>query len=329
MPTERCRQPLRNAGLRLRVRLKPQALSRRLSDPEARAELMALWSQLNATTAAQFGPALPEEHRPGGGKVCARDVLCIVPYLANHEYLGEALRSIAEQTITPGRVVLAVDNAQADLTDTALQHDCQAIHNAGIPCEIRGFSGLNGPYFMLNQIVANSLGFSQIWLHDSDDYSHPSRLARQLAFMERHGLDICSCFELRIRPTALELVDYPLQVSRALNHEPGHCMLWPGSLIHRSLWERLNGCSDQYRFGADTEFQLRACFTARMANCPAYLYARRIRDSSLTGSPETGLQSWQRGYITSLYKADYYQRQMLRDAGEPIELQPRFPRVSA
>ncbi|MFM2158007.1 MAG: hypothetical protein RLZZ124_481 [Cyanobacteriota bacterium] len=321
MPADRCRQPLRNASVRLRLRTQPRALNRRLEVPAARRRSMAMWSRLNAATEAQFARVLPPQLTAGA---TAGDVLCVVPYLANHIHLHEALRSIAEQTTKPGRVVVAIDNAAADHAWSEVESACRNLADADIGCEIQAFSGINGPYRMLNQIIAANGDVSHIWLHDSDDISHHSRLSKQLAFMERHALDICSCFELRIRASAVELVDYPLHVSRALNHEPGHCMLWPASLIRRQLWEDLNGCSDHHRFGADTEFQLRACFIARMANYPAYLYARRIRETSLTGSPETGLRSWQRGYITSLYKADYYRRQMMKQDGQPIELQPRF-----
>lgn len=327
MPAERCYQPLRNARLRQRLPISPLVLERRLINPAARARLLASWTALNTATEAQFSRALPSPSALAAAAEAAPGVLCVVPYLANHDHLAGALRSIAEQTTPPGRVVVALDNA--DVGDPAVSEvDVAAagrsLSEAGIDWGIQRFRGLNGPYRMLNQIVENSRGIGHIWLHDSDDHSHPSRLQKQLAFMDRHRLDICSCFELRLRPTALELIDYPLQVSRALNHEPGHCMLWPGSLIHPTLWQRLQGCSDQHRFGADTEFQLRACFIARMANYPSYLYARRIRTSSLTGSPHTGHGSWQRGYLNSLYKADYYLRQLRRQAGEPITLEPRF-----
>lgn len=327
MPAERCRQPLRNAHLRQRLPIASLALERRLINPAARARLLAAWSALNAATEAQFSRALPSPSALTAAAEAASGVLCVVPYLANHGHLAGALRSIAEQSTPPGRVVVALDNADAG-DSAGVEADVEAagrsLSEAGIAWGVQRFRGLNGPYRMLNQIVEHSRDSCHIWLHDSDDHSHPSRLQKQLAFLERHRLDICSCFELRLRPTALELIDYPLQVSRALNHEPGHCMLWPGSLIRRTLWQRLQGCSDQHRFGADTEFQLRACFIARMANYPSYLYARRIRSRSLTGSPDTGHGSWQRGYLNSLYKADYYLRQLRRQAGEPITLEPRF-----
>lgn len=327
MTAERCHQPLRNARLRQRLPIAAQALERRLINPAKRVRMLAAWSALNTATEAQFSRALPSSSTLAESAEVASRVLCVVPYLANHGHLTEALRSITEQSTPPGQVVVALDHAysgdsgggEADVKEAG-----RSLSEAGISWKIQQFQGLNGPYRMLNQIVENSRDSHYIWLHDSDDYSHPSRLQKQLAFLERHNLDICSCFELRLSPTALELIDYPLQVSRALNHEPGHSMLWPGSLIRRTLWHRLKGCSDHYRFGADTEFQLRACFIARMANYPSYLYARRIRACSLTGSPNTGHGSWQRGYLNSLYKADYYLRQLQRQAGEPFTLKPRF-----
>ena len=72
---------------------------------------------------------------------------------------------------------------------------------------------------MLNQIVREPTDVSHVWLHDSDDFSHGTRLAKQMAFMSRHRLDICSCFEIRLRSESMELVDYPVHVTRALRIE--------------------------------------------------------------------------------------------------------------
>jgi hypothetical protein len=324
MPFPPSRQPLLNAVVRGKLSCRHASLIRRIDDGPRRLQLMRQWSRLNATMEARFSLVLRdlldcEQDLPRPARV-----LCVVPYLADHEYLVHALKSIASQTYRPDRLVLAVDHASAGDLTCQVQRICRHTLGALIPYEIRLFQGLNGPYRMLNQIVGEHADVTHVWLHDSDDFSHGTRLAKQMAFMSRHRLDICSCFEIRLRSQFLELVDYPVHVSRALRIEPGHCMLWPGSLISRSLWEKLDGCSDRYRFGADTEFQLRASFIARMANYPAYLYARLIRENSLTGSCATGLRSWQRGYINSLYKAEYYRNQMLREAGDIPRLGPYF-----
>ena len=324
MPFPPNRQPLLNAIVRGKLKCRHVRLIRRIDDETRSLQLMRQWSRLNASMEARFSLVLRdlldfEQVLPQPAKV-----LCVVPYLADHKYLGLALQSIASQTYRPDRLVLAVDDASEGDLMCQVQRICRRTVGSLIPYEIRFFQGLNGPYRMLNQIVGENADVTHVWLHDSDDFSHGTRLAKQMAFMSRHRLDICSCFEIRLRSQSLELVDYPVHVSRALRIEPGHCMLWPGSLISRSLWEKLDGCSDRYRFGADTEFQLRASFIARMANYPSYLYARLIRENSLTGSRATGLRSWQRGFINSLYKADYYRHQMLREAGKIPQLRPRF-----
>lgn len=324
MPFPRTRQPLLNAFVRGHLRCRHADLIRRFEDGKRQMQLMRQWNRLNSSMEARFSLVLRdlpdcEQERP-----LIDRVLCVVPYLADHDYLDHALQSIARQTCHPARLVLAVDDSTAVELPSQVQRICSRTLGTLIPYEIRPFPGLNGPYRMLNQIVREHTDVSHVWLHDSDDFSHGTRLAKQMAFMSRHRLDICSCFEIRLRTESMELVDYPVHVTRALRIEPGHCMLWPGSLISRSLWVALDGCSDRYRFGADTEFQLRASFIARMANYPSYLYARRIRDNSLTGSPATGLRSWQRGYVNSLYKADYYCRKMLIEAGEMPQFTPRF-----
>lgn len=251
-------------------------------------------------------------------------VVCIVPYYNNHNYLWDAIISIMKQTRKPDRIVIGIDNSCPSETSQDLHLASLTLESAGIDVSVEHFTGLNGPYYILNSII-NKLDDSVIlWLHDSDDISHPTRLEKQIAYMEYHHLDICGSFELRFTQSGYELFQYPINVKRALLIEPGHCMLWPSSLIKASLWRRLDGCSDTFRFGADTEFFLRACFIARLGNIPTFLYARRRRSNSLTASRNTGLRSWTRGYINSIYKAEYYLRQIIRSEGNTPLVTPRF-----
>jgi len=284
----------------------------------------------NAENAFSLLPSLradPPNHssQAAGSKY---EVVCIVPYLMDHSYFMDATSSIMAQTRTPDRIIIGVDNADQDAGSQDLSEAIEALKSAGLSVSTEYYIGLNGPYHILNDIVGKLDETVFLWLHDSDDISHPSRLERQIAFMECHHLDMCGSFELRFRNAEYELFQYPINVSRALLIEPGHCMLWPSSLIKASIWQRLSGCSDAYRFGADTEFQLRACFVARMGNIPSFLYARRRRENSLTTSLHTGLRSWTRGYINSIYKAEYYQRQMIHSSGNVPLLTPRFSRAS-
>ena len=249
-------------------------------------------------------------------------VSCVIPYLDNHCYLNDALLGIASQTHKPDMVIIAIDNC-TEIVYEKVKFILGML--GGIrKKKIIKFKGFNGPYKMLNQIYDEHVDDGLLWLHDSDDISHPNRLELQLGFMNTHRLDICSSFEISILNKMTRYIQYPLNATRSLLSEPGHCMLWPGSLIKKTLWDSLRGCSDKHKFGADTEFQLRACFISRMGNYPAFLYARRKRSNSLTGSKETGHGSWCREYLNSLYKADYYFRQMQKSKGLDIDLKPRF-----
>ena len=297
-----------------------------------RPELRVTWDRINRKTEEVFRvfPALSKQHTSNTSQSPKErhDVVCIVAYLRDHEYFCDAISSIMQQTRKPDRVVIGVDNAYQDDASQDLQLASRALESAGIHVSTQLFRGLNGPYRIFNSIISKMHDTGLIWLHDSDDISHPTRLEKQIAFMDYHQLDICGSFELRFDQSRYELFQYPVNVSRALLIEPGHCMLWPSSLIKTSLWRKLGGCSDAYRFGADTEFQLRACFIARMGNLPSFLYARRRRSNSLTTSTNTGLRSWTRGYINSIYKAEYYQRQMIRSSGNIPVLTPRFSLAS-
>jgi hypothetical protein len=297
-----------------------------------RPEFKVTWDAINRNTEEMFRvfPALSEQHTRHTIQSSKErhHVVCVVAYLQDHDYFYDAITSILQQTRKPDSIVIGIDNAHQDDASQDLRLASRALESAGIHVSTELFTGLNGPYHIFNCIIGKMHDTALLWLHDSDDISHPTRLEKQISFMDYHQLDICGSFELRFDQAGYELFQYPINVSRALLIEPGHCMLWPSSLIKASLWRKLGGCSDAYRFGADTEFQLRACFIARMGNLPSFLYARRRRSNSLTTSINTGLRSWTRGYINSIYKAEYYQRQIIRSSGNVPVLTPRFSLAS-
>lgn len=251
-------------------------------------------------------------------------VTCVMPILFNHNFTHIALNSVLQQSRHVDHLILLIDDSEKTETSSQLSIIKNALDQSSIRFSIYRYKGVNGPYRMLNQVIEKHDDSDFLWLHDSDDISHNTRLEKQLRYALSHRLDICGSFEIRLGPDKIKAIQYPINVTRALMVEPGHCMLWPSSLIKSSLWKELHGCSDEYTFGADTEFQLRACFIARMANIPSFLYARRVRPESLTGCSLTGHGSALRGYINSIYKAEYYKRKLLLDRGEEMTLEPCF-----
>ena len=251
-------------------------------------------------------------------------VTCVMPILFNHQCTDDAISSVLQQSRRVDHLMLLVDHCETTVTSTHLSIIEDRLDQSDISFSIYRFQGINGPYRMLNQVLEKHDDTDFLWLHDSDDISHSTRLEKQLRYALYHKLDICGTFEIRLATDRVQAIQFPINVTRALRVEPGHCMLWPSSLIKRSLWRKLQGCSDVYTFGADTEFQLRACFVARMANIPSFLYARRVRPESLTGCTLTGHGSSLRGYVNSIYKAEYYKRKMAVDRGSEITFEPYF-----
>lgn len=251
-------------------------------------------------------------------------VTCVMPILFNHNFTYIAVNSVLQQSRHVDHLILLIDDSERTETSSQLSIIKDTLDQSNIKSSIYRYKGVNGPYRMLNRVVERHDDSDFLWLHDSDDISHSTRLEKQLEYALYHRLDICGSFELRLGLDNIKAIQYPINVTRALMVEPGHCMLWPSSLIRRSLWRKLQGCSDEYTFGADTEFQLRACFIARMANIPSFLYARRVRPESLTGCSLTGHGSALRGYVNSTYKAEYYKRKILLDQGEEMTLEPCF-----
>jgi hypothetical protein len=93
----------------------------------------------------------------------------------------------------------------------------------------------------------------------------------------------------------------------------------PASVVRRRALERLGGFAGDTRFGADTDFHLRAAHLYRIRNVRRVLYRYRVWARSLTGSPETGFASAaRRAYIAAMRDRE----QARRHARTPAELLP-------
>jgi hypothetical protein len=70
-----------------------------------------------------------------------------------------------------------------------------------------------------------------------------------------------------------------------------HVALHPATIVRREALEELGGFDGTTRFGADTDFFLRAARLFTLRNVREALYYYRLRAKSLTGDPRTGLGS--------------------------------------
>lgn len=238
-------------------------------------------------------------HRPVAARIAPTgrgiSVEAIVPHRGSDDHLRVALAGLARQTLRC-RTILCFDQPpDPDL--------CQALAREEGLDLFEVTPNPAGPYVarqhFTNLSTAHFLAFQ-----DSDDFSLPSRVEELVAGAESQGADLAGCHELQCNELTrtVEAIRYPLDVNEALRSASGAAQLFPTTVARVDTLRRIGGFSTIRTFGADKQFHLRAYWNARMINLDSFLYVRRIRENSLTTSPETGMQSAVRQEITRAWK---------------------------
>lgn len=145
-------------------------------------------------------------------------------------------------------------------------------------------------------------------LQDADDWSHPDRIARQLAALERQRVDVMGTAVVRELPDGRRVeMTPPEDVNRALRwRRQGGCFFGSTMLVRTEFARRLAGFDGRTRIAGDTDFICRAVFVGRVRNHPEPLYHYVDRSDSLTASAATGFGSAERKrYLRQLRRRFY------------------------
>ncbi len=213
----------------------------------------------------------------------ASSVLVVMPTFECRPFLRQAIASVLDQS-HPHTHLVVVDDSGSDV-DADLIRDHPDVTFLRSPGRI-------GPYAIANNVIAATQS-DLVAFHDADDESTPERLAAQVDRLVAHRfdavgsnsriVDLCGALiGVEVRP-----VDASLQM-QALGVD---MILHPTSLLRRSLFDDIGGFDASTRFGADTEFHLRAALGHDIGNVSEFLYVRRQRPASLTQSRQTGFGS--------------------------------------
>lgn len=164
-----------------------------------------------------------------------------------------------------------------------------------------------GPYVARQHLAESVEDDAVIVFQDSDDVPVASRLPSLLAHMAASGAELVGSHELRLDMMAKKVVAvrYPLDVNGALRYWTSHSQLHPTTLVTRAALRRAGGFSTVRRFGADSQFLLRAYFSLKIENVDEFLYIRRIRPDSLTMAPDTALGSPERLRLLHAWSQDF------------------------
>lgn len=166
-------------------------------------------------------------------------VSVIMPVFNAEATLPTALNSVINQTHAALEILVVDDASQDASVQVALEF---AAHDS----RIRVFrqSSNQGAYSARNRGLAEARG-TYITVHDSDDWSHPQKLAQQVAGMQANPKWVACSTDL-VRCTT-ELIFHRWRMEEGWIYRNTSSLLF-----HRRVFETL-GCWDRVRVSADTE----------------------------------------------------------------------------
>jgi glycosyltransferase involved in cell wall biosynthesis len=222
-------------------------------------------------------------------------------------FVGTALRSILEQTYK-NIELLVIDDCSTDGTREKLLGWAEADQRIRLL-----FNNCNvGTYASKNLGLLHARG-EFITCHDSDDWSHSERLARQVSHLQKSGSIACLSKWARID-----------------EHGAFQAKRWgsiihfnPASLLYRRSLVDLVGFYDCVRAGADSEFQTRIqnrFGKSSITQVPAVLCFGRIRSDSLTEGPSLGFDEFGSSPVREAYWSSWgaWQRSVMIDSPEKL-----------
>ena len=217
----------------------------------------------------------------------APKVALLIPHFGCESYLARVVGSILGQT-NAHLEIHVVDDASPDdgwlraLRDAPLD-DRVHLHRTARRV---------GPYRIKNSLIPH-LDAPLIAFQDADDWSHPERIAKQVAALRRWRAGIVGSQYVNVHDDGSHQPGRPMPGPVNLLALLGKrfLVLHPTSVVRRSVFDDLGGFDGTTMFGADDEFLHRAVRHVRVVNVAEVLYFWRRRAGSLTRAPETGLGS--------------------------------------
>jgi hypothetical protein len=163
-----------------------------------------------------------------------------------------------------------------------------------------------GPYPPRHYSILNT-SKDYIFFQDSDDIPVADRFVKQLAALQKRGVDMIGSHELRIDEfeKVLHIIRYPLDVSASLAAQCFHPLYHPTAIISKNAYLKTGGFSTNLRFGYDSQFLLRSHFFLKIENIDDFLYLRFKRPNSLTTDPKTSLGSTLRIFLIERWFTDF------------------------
>ena len=204
-------------------------------------------------------------------------VTVVIPAYNREKYIAAAIDSILRQSF-PHFELLLLDDGSTDesvaimrtYTDPRVRVVCNET-NLGVPkTRNRGLELARGEY---------------IAMLDSDDYAYPERLARQVAFLDRHqdyavvGSWVSVMKEQR-SPKKIGIL--PVSADDVRARLLFHCSLSQASIMARTAVLQDYKYREQYVVCEDFDLWMRLAKTYKLANVPEFLVCRRMHAGRIT-----------------------------------------------
>ena len=201
-----------------------------------------------------------------------RLISCIIPVFNGEPYLGEALKSVLEQTYQPVEIVVVDDGSTDGTAEVVERYSAQVSYlrqsNQGsATAKNLGLSATQGEF---------------IAFLDADDLWHPEKLARQMARLrERPDIDLCfTRFQHFWMPELAE------EAKRYQGHplsQPLSAYLVSSLLVRRTVFETFGQFDNGLRGNENMIWYLRAAERGAFIEVvPDVLTYRRLHGKNIT-----------------------------------------------
>jgi len=219
-------------------------------------------------------------------------------------FLREAIDSVRSQSFSNWELII-VDDASSDTTHSICEH-YQRIDRR---IKVIKNSSRRGIAKSRNQAVQLSVG-SYLALQDSDDFSHPLRFSKQLAFLRHHyqyGLIGTQAYQVDIHSHHQRTMDKPAASELIYHLSPlDNCFVNGSIMMKRSVYNHVGGYNEHLHYKTGLEdyyFNFLVSQHTKTTNLPERLYYHRF-------NPFSTIQSNFRYYTT---EANHLRKRIARE----------------